>query len=69
MKHTPEGWADIARHHEEEGEWQKAALAWEGAKGASIGHKRRDRYERQADKCREMATKAAFTGNCAHPYK
>ena len=55
MKHTPGGWADIATEHEAKQEWQEAANAWQCAKGASIGHKRRDRYERAADRCMDKA--------------
>jgi hypothetical protein len=51
MKHSPGGWADIATAHEEKDEWQAAAKAWTSARGASIGHNRRDRYEEQADRC------------------
>ena len=51
MKHSPEGWADIAREYEAIGEYYNAARAWLGAKGASVGHKRRDRYERSYERC------------------
>lgn len=32
-------------------DWALAAEYWNKARGASIGHNRRDRYERIADQC------------------
>ena len=48
---SPAHHEDIARGHEAAGEWRLAARAWFMAKGASVGHMRRDRYEAHMDRC------------------
>jgi len=55
MKHCPEEWADLAREFEKQRRWVQAERAWFCARGASIGHNRRDRYERAARRCELQA--------------
>lgn len=71
MKHSPEGWADIARKYESEERWVQAERAWFSARGASVGHNRRDRYERAARRCElraeyERMTEAKHNTECAN---
>lgn len=46
-----------------QGNWEAAAVQFDYARGASVGHTRRDRYERRADNCRTQAKQAACTHN------
>lgn len=55
MRNPPAHYEKIAETAEAEGRWQDASKAWMDAKGASLGHGRRDRYEAQALRCHNKA--------------
>ena len=52
---SPGYWQDKATEAQDVGDWKAAADCWLKAKGASTGHKRRDRYERAYDSCMDKA--------------
>lgn len=52
---TPGHYEDEAVEAEKNGEWKKAAEAWDNAAGATIGHNRRRRYQEYAEQARKKA--------------
>lgn len=51
----PAHYEDKARAAQEAGDWHEAAKQWYLARTASVGHNRRDRYERLAKRCEDKA--------------
>ncbi len=52
---TPHYWVEKATEAEKAGRWKEAAGYWFKAKGAAIGHKRRERYEDREQACLDRA--------------